>query len=185
MKTCVRLVLAIVILGMVSIKGGIAESLYDFEPVSIDGTVMPLSSFRGRVSLVVNVASRCGYTGQYAGLQDLYQRYRERGLVVLGFPSNDFGQQEPGSDQEIKHFCSNTYGVSFPMFSKIHVTGMSRAPLYDFLTRATGGAEVGWNFEKFLVGRDGVSVRRFRSSVSPEDPSFVSAIEAALAEGAR
>jgi len=183
MSNYIRLVAASLLFSFSVIGGAMAESLYDFEPVLIDGTVKPLSSFRGKVALVVNVASRCGYTSQYSGLQVLYQRYRDRGLEILGFPSNDFGQQEPGSNQEIQHFCSNTYGVTFPMFSKISVSGSSKAPLYDFLTRATGGGEVGWNFEKFLVGRDGAVVQRFKSSVAPESPLLVSAIEAALGKG--
>ena len=132
--------------------------------------------------LRVNVASRCGYTPQYAGLQDLYDRYRERGFVILGFPANDFGSQEPGTDAEIAKFCEKNYGVSFPMFSKIHVVGPEIHPLYARLAslpEPLGGA-VAWNFEKVLIDRKGHAVARFRSAVAPGDPSLVRAVETLL-----
>lgn len=159
-----------------------AESLYDLSAVSIDGQPTKLSSFQGKVALVVNVASRCGFTPQYAGLQELYTKYQDRGFVVLGFPSNDFGQQEPGTESEIKQFCSSKFGVSFPLFAKTKVTGPAKDPIYALLTKSTGGAEVGWNFEKFLVNRQGLVVGRYPSSVRPEDSKLDADIERALAQ---
>ena len=150
---------------------------------AIDGTSVDLASYRGKVVLVVNVASRCGYTRQYAGLQALYDAYKDRGLVVLGFPANDFGAQEPGSDADIREFCSTRYGVTFPMFSKITVKGPGKAALYRALTEsAEPPGEVSWNFEKFLIGKDGMVVGRYKSGVAPDDPGLASAIEAALAK---
>jgi glutathione peroxidase len=157
-----------------------AQSLYDLSATSIDGEPKNLSAYQGKVLLVVNVASQCGYTPQYAGLQKLYTTYHDRGLEVLGFPSNDFGQQEPGTEAEIKHFCSSRFGVSFPLFSKTKVTGPDKDPVYSFLTKSTGGAEVGWNFEKFLVNRQGLVIGRFPSSVRPDDSRLVGEIEKAL-----
>jgi glutathione peroxidase len=138
------------------------------------------------VVLIVNVASQCGYTPQYAGLEALHEKYEAKGLSILGFPSNDFGEQEPGSDSEIQQFCKANYGVKFDMFSKIEVLGDDKAPLYDFLTsnetdpRFAG--EVAWNFEKFLIGRDGRIAGRFLSPVEPESQELTAAIEAALAK---
>jgi glutathione peroxidase len=157
-------------------------SFYDLKAISIDGVDTPLREFSGKVVLVVNVASNCGYTTQYAGLQRLYTDLKDRGFVIIGFPSNDFGSQEPGTNSEIKAFCSNTYGVTFPMFSKIPVRGDSKHPVYKFLTHNTSGSEVGWNFEKFLVNRKGTVVRRFPSSVSPSSQELLTAINAALEE---
>lgn len=157
------------------------ETLYDISAKRIDGSDRSLSEYRGKVALVVNVASQCGYTPQYTGLQKLYDTYKERGFVVLGFPSNDFGGQEPGSEQEIQHFCSSKFGVTFPLFAKVSVLGASKHPVYSFLTTTTGGEEVGWNFEKFLVGNDGRVVGRFPSRVTPQDQGLIKAIEGALA----
>jgi glutathione peroxidase len=149
---------------------------------SIDGKQVDLASFDGKVVLVVNVASRCGATPQYAGLQKLYDTYRDRGLVILGFPANDFGAQEPGSDAQIAEFCTAKYGVTFPMFAKITVKGSGMPPLYKTLTEsADPPGAIGWNFEKFLIGRDGAIVGRFKTPVRPDDPALVAAIEAALA----
>jgi glutathione peroxidase len=149
----------------------------------IDGTEVDLASYKGKVVLVVNVASRCGYTGQYAGLQKLYDSYKDKGLVVLGFPANEFGAQEPGTDAEIATFCSSKYGVTFDMFSKIVVKGAGKAPLYQALIEsADPKGEVGWNFEKFLIGRDGKVVGRYKSGVAPDDATLKAAIEAALAK---
>jgi len=149
----------------------------------IDGTEVDLGSYKGKVVLVVNVASRCGYTGQYAGLQKLYDSYKDKGLVVLGFPANEFGAQEPGTDAEIATFCSSKYGVTFDMFSKIVVKGAGKAPLYQALIEsADPKGEVGWNFEKFLIGRDGKVVGRYKSGVAPDDATLKAAIEAALAK---
>ena len=150
---------------------------------SIDGEDVDLGSFEGKVVLVVNVASRCGATPQYNGLQDLYEKYKDKGFVVLGFPANDFGRQEPGSDAEIKEFCTTKYDVTFPMFSKITVKGADKPKLYQVLTETADPAgEIGWNFEKFLIGKDGKVAGRFKTRVSPDDPELVAAIEAALAK---
>lgn len=149
----------------------------------IDGSKVDLADYHGKVVLVVNVASRCGYTRQYAGLQSLYEKYKDKGLVVLGFPANDFGAQEPGSDADIREFCSTKYGVTFPMFSKITVTGAAKAPFYKALTEMSDPqGEVSWNFEKFLIGKDGEIVGRYKSGVAPDDAAFVKAVEAALAK---
>ncbi len=149
----------------------------------IDGKDVDLGSYKGKVVLVVNVASRCGATPQYSGLQSLYEKYEDKGFVVLGFPANDFGAQEPGSDEQIKEFCSTKYAVTFPMFSKITVKGPDKATLYKVLTEtADPSGEVGWNFEKFLIGKDGKITGRFKTRVSPDDAELVSAIEAALAK---
>ena len=153
------------------------------EMKGIDGKPVDLGSYKGKVVLVVNVASRCGYTGQYAGLQKLYDAHKDKGLVILGFPANDFGAQEPGSDADIAQFCSTKYGVTFPMFSKITVKGPDKSPLYKALTEsAEPKGEVGWNFEKFLIGRDGSVVGRFKSGVAPDSAELAKAIEAELAK---
>lgn len=157
-----------------------ASSIHEFTLKSIDGKPAPLADYKGKVVLVVNVASQCGYTPQYAGLQALYDRYKAKGFVVLGVPSNDFGAQEPGSEAEIKDFCKRNYGVTFPMTSKVVVKGSEKTPLYAYLTQ-TGG-EVGWNFTKFLVGKDGKVRARFDSSTKPESAELTTAIEKALAE---
>jgi glutathione peroxidase len=155
-----------------------ASSIYDFSPKSIDGKTVPLTGYKGKVVLVVNVASKCGYTPQYAGLEALYQKYKDRGLVIAGFPANNFGLQEPGTDEEIKTFCSTKYNVTFPMFSKVSVKGDDKAPLYQYLTANAG--EIKWNFTKFLVGKDGKVIKRFDSAVKPDSEELTSAIDAAL-----
>lgn len=153
------------------------------EMKGIDGKPVDLASYKGKVVLVVNVASRCGYTKQYAGLQKLYDAHKDKGLVILGFPANDFGAQEPGSDEQIAEFCSTKYGVTFPMFSKITVKGGDKAPLYKALTEsADPKGEVAWNFEKFLIAKDGTVVGRFKSGVAPDSAELAKAIEAALAK---
>lgn len=159
--------------------------IYDFVMKDIGGVDVPLRTFEGKVLLVVNVASKCGFTPQYAGLQSLYERYREKGFEILGFPANDFLWQEPGSDQEIRQFCSTKYNVGFPLFSKIPVKGKSIHPLYRYLTdketnpRFSG--KITWNFNKFLVDRNGQIVNRFDSNVEPLDEQVISAVEAAVA----
>ena len=150
-------------------------------PGLLDGKPRSLCEFSGRVLLVVNTASRCGYTGQYAALEKLQETYGPRGLTVLGFPSNDFGNQEPGSNKDIAEFCSMTYGVRFPMFSKTAVKNEPREPFYSDLIKATGSAPA-WNFHKYLIGRDGRSVSAFPSSVAPDAQVLVREIEAALAK---
>lgn len=150
---------------------------------SIDGTDVDLGSYQGKVVLVVNVASRCGATPQYKGLQGLYDKYKDKGFVVLGFPANDFGAQEPGSEAQIKEFCTTKYAVTFPMFAKITVKGAGKPKLYEVLTETSDpSGEIGWNFEKFLIGKDGQVAGRFKTRVSPDDPELVAAIEAALAK---
>jgi len=155
-----------------------ASSVHEFALNSIDGKPAPLSAYQGKVVLIVNVASRCGFTPQYAGLEALYEKYKDRGFVILGFPANNFGGQEPGTNEEIKTFCSSKYNVTFPMYSKISVKGEDKAPLYQFLT-ATGG-EIQWNFTKFLVDKNGKVVARFEPKVTPESPDVAGAIEKAL-----
>jgi glutathione peroxidase len=157
-----------------------ADNVYEFTLNSIDGKPAPLSAYKGKVLLVINVASRCGYTPQYTGLEALYERYKDEDLVLLGFPANNFGAQEPGTNEEIKKFCSSKYNVTFPIYSKISVKGPDKAPLYDFLTSSGGGGEVKWNFTKFLVGRDGKVLARFEPNVTPESPEVAAAIEKAL-----
>jgi glutathione peroxidase len=161
-----------------------ASTVHEFSMKSIDGQASPLSAYKGKIVLIVNVASRCGFTPQYEGLEAVYRKYKDRGLVILGFPANNFGGQEPGTDEEIRTFCSSKYNVTFPMFSKISVKGDDKAPLYQFLTDAktspaTGG-EIKWNFTKFLVGRDGKVISRFESAVKPESAEVAGAIEKAL-----
>ena len=156
-----------------------ASSVHEFTMNSLTGKPVPLSEYKGKVVLVVNVASKCGYTPQYEGLEALYKKYKDKGLVVLGFPANNFGAQEPGTNEEIGSFCKSKYGVTFPMFSKISVKGEDKAPLYQFLT-ASGG-EIGWNFTKFLVGKDGKPIQKFNSNVEPDSNELTAAIEKALA----
>lgn len=156
-------------------------SLYDYSLKTLDGRDMPLAEYKGKAVLLVNVASACGYTPQYAGLQTLYEEYKDEGLVVAGIPSNDFGAQEPGTDAEIQTFCTGRYHVTFPMFAKIPVKGADKNPLYQWLTTtAPEKGDVGWNFEKFLVGRDGTVVGRFRSNVTPQSPELRTALASAL-----
>ena len=159
------------------------SSLYDFTAQAADGSPAPLSDHRGKVLLIVNVASKCGFTPQYEGLEALWRRYRDRGLVVLGFPCNQFGAQEPGDAAQIASFCSLTYDVTFPVLGKIDVNGPQADPLYAWLTRQKrgllGSAAVKWNFTKFLVGRDGKVLARFAPADKPQ--SLAGAVEKALA----
>jgi glutathione peroxidase len=149
----------------------------------IDGSPASLAEYAGKVALVVNVASQCGLTPQYAGLQALYERYRDRGFVVLGFPANEFGAQEPGSNAQIAQFCTTRFSVSFPMFEKIVVKGENKHPLYQALVAAQGGgSEITWNFEKFILNRTGEVVARFAPAVTPDDPKLIAALEAELAK---
>jgi glutathione peroxidase len=158
------------------------STVLDFTLRRLDGREQALSDYEGKVLLLVNVASRCGLTPQYAGLESLYERYRARGFEVLGFPANDFAAQEPGSDSEIAEFCRLNYGVSFPMFSKITVKGPGQHPLYRSLTGlpAPLGGDVEWNFQKYLVDRSGRVVSKFSPRVVPEDPALVAEIESLL-----
>ena len=155
---------------------------YDFSALSIDGVALPLSQYRGHPLLIVNVASKCGYTPQYTGLEALHKKYHERGLEVLGFPCDQFGHQEPGTEAEIKEFCSLSYGVDFPMFAKIKVNGPDAHPLYEYLKSALPGIlgteAIKWNFTKFLIGKDGRPIKRYAPADKPE--SLEADIEAAL-----
>jgi glutathione peroxidase len=164
-------------------------SLFNAPLRTLSGVDTTLAEHAGKVLLVVNVASRCGMTPQYTGLERLHEKYADQGFSVLGFPSNQFDGQEPGTAEEIAEFCATTYGVTFPMYDKIDVNGPSRHPVYTELVDAaddTGAAgDVEWNFEKFLVGRDGAVLVRFRPDVEPEDAAVVTAIEAALSSDAR
>lgn len=165
-------------------KGGKQAVIYDFALKNIDGKEVNLSQYRGKALLLVNVASQCGYTPQYEGLQKIYTKYKDRGLVILGFPANNFGAQEPGTDQEIKTFCSTRFNVTFPMFSKISVKGPDKHPLYAYLTDATTNpkfaGEIKWNFNKFLIDKQGNIAARFDSKDTPESETVVAAIEKAL-----
>ena len=161
-----------------------AGNVYDFTLPSIDGKPAPLAAYKGKVMLLVNVASKCGYTPQYTALEQVYEKYKDQGLVIVGFPANNFGGQEPGTNEEIKTFCSRTYNVKFPMYSKVSVAGSDKTPLYQFLTDtsanpATGG-EIKWNFTKFLVDKNGKVIARFESKVTPDSPEVTAAIEKAL-----
>jgi glutathione peroxidase len=159
-------------------------SLYDIKVETITGETVPLASYRGKVLLIVNTASKCGFTGQYEGLQTLYTQYADRGFVILGFPSNDFLRQEPGTDEEILSFCKLNYGVTFPLFAKGSVKGRNQQPLYQYLTDKTTnpkfGGKISWNFNKFLIGRDGTILGRFGSRTAPQAPELIAQIESAL-----
>ncbi len=161
-----------------------ARSIHVVELPRLNGTPESLSVYAGKVVLAVNVASRCGYTPQYAGLQALHERYSDRGFTVLGFPCNQFRHQEPGTSDQIQQFCSVNFGVTFPMFAKLDVKGPNRHPLYAVLSKLADDSgkagSVAWNFEKFLIDREGQAVRRFRSKVTPEDARLVGAIESLL-----
>lgn len=157
-------------------------SLHDLTVETIDHDPQPLSAYKGKVLLVVNTASACGNTPQYAGLEALWREYQGRGLAVLGFPSNDFGAQEPGSEADIKNFCSTQYRVTFPMFAKVGTKGATQAPVYKFLTAKYG--EPKWNFHKYLVGKDGEVIRAFDARVQPDDAALRAAIDTALAASA-
>jgi glutathione peroxidase len=160
------------------------SGVYDFTLKSIDGHLVKLSSYHGKVLLLVNVASRCGFTPQYTALESLYMKYKDRGLVIVGIPANNFGGQEPGTNEEIKKFCSSKYNVTFPMMSKVSVLGSDQTPLYQFLTNNSTdpqfSGDIKWNFTKFLVGRNGKLQARFESKVTPDSPEVVAAVETAL-----
>src|SRR6266404_4285675 len=177
-----KLFLSLLIFAGVAMAG--EKSIYDFTMNSIDGKATPLSGLKGKVLLLVNVASRCGFTPQYSALESIYEKYKSRGFVIAGIPANNFGGQEPGSNQEIKTFCSATYNVTFPMMAKVSVSGGDKAPLYQFLTDRSAnpktGGEIQWNFTKFLIGPDGRVITRFEPEVTPDAPQVTSAIEKAL-----
>ena len=165
------------------LAAGAAESIYDIPLKDIDGNSTSLKPYQGKVLLIVNVASKCGFTPQYTALEALYQKYKDQGLVVLGFPCNQFAGQEPGTDLEIKQFCTSKYDVTFPMFDKLEVNGANRHPLYVLLAGKDSPfpGDIGWNFTKFLIGRDGKILNRFASLVKPDSAELTQATEAALA----
>ena len=159
------------------------DSVHKFTLTDIDGNEVSLDKFEGKTLLIVNTASECGYTPQYEGLQELYEKYNEKGLVILGFPANNFGGQEPGTDEEIKKFCNVNYDVSFPMFSKVSVKGDDQHPLFSYLTSVENpdfDGEIKWNFEKFLVNKKGNLIHRFRSDVKPKSDEIINTIETEL-----
>jgi glutathione peroxidase len=162
------------------------NGVYSFTLKSIDGQPVSLRHYKGKVLLLVNVASKCGYTPQYAGLDSLYEKYKDRGLVIVGIPANNFAAQEPGTNAEIKTFCRNKYNVSFPMMAKVSVVGDDKTPLYVFLTDKSVNPQIGgdikWNFTKFLFDRNGKPVERFEPAVTPDSPQVTAAVEAALGQ---
>jgi glutathione peroxidase len=178
--TTFMLLCALLLVQVVSAQA--ADTLYDIPLKDIDGQPASLKAYKGKVLLIVNVASKCGYTPQYTGLEATYQKYKDKGLTVLGFPCNQFGGQEPGTDEEIKQFCSSKYQVSFPLFDKIEVNGQNRHPLYSVLAGKDSPfpGDIRWNFTKFLVGRDGKVLNRFDSKVKPDSAELIQAVEAAL-----
>ena len=155
-------------------------TITDIAVTTIDGKEKPLAEYAGKVLLIVNVASRCGFTPQYTGLEQLYRQYHAQGLEVLAFPSNDYGGQEPGTNEEIVQFCSTKYDVTFLLFDKVHAKGGQQHPLYARLTTVDSDGDVSWNFEKFLVNKQGEVVARFKSAVKPDAPELISAIEREL-----
>jgi glutathione peroxidase len=181
----IALLIAALLSSFAAQTGGKVPEVLNFAVNDIIGRPVNLSKYQGKVVLIVNTASECGYTYQYEGLQALHKKYAARGLSILGFPSNDFGQQEPGTNAEIQQFCKANYGVEFEMFSKVDVLGSNKVPLFRYLTSAATNprfaGEIGWNFEKFLIGKDGQILGRFLSPVEPMSAELTGAVEAALA----
>ncbi len=186
MKFVALLSLLAVVAMAASLSAAEARSPLDFKMKSIEGQDVDLSKYKGDVVLIVNVASKCGLTPQYEQLEAVYSKYKGKGLEVLGFPANEFGKQEPGTNEEIKTFCTSKYNVDFPMFAKIVVKGDGINPLYEFLTSEDTNpgmsGDIQWNFEKFLVGRDGKVIKRFSPRVKPDAPEVLEAIEAELSK---
>ncbi len=179
-----KILLTLILSAMITIiNTSKSDSLYEYPVKDIDGNEMSLETYKGNVLLIVNVASKCGYTPQYEGLQEIYEEFNEDGLVIVGFPANNFKGQEPGTEEDIKEFCTLTYGVTFPMTSKVSVLGEDQDPLFTYLTSQPNQdfeGDIKWNFEKFLVDREGNLIRRFRSAVKPESEELKGAIKAAL-----
>ncbi|HVZ80866.1 MAG TPA: glutathione peroxidase [bacterium] len=177
-----KLALAVLLAVVGTVHAADQDTVYQFKMRNIDGKMVPLSKYKGKVLMIVNVASKCGHTPQYAGLEKLYEKYKKEGFVILGFPCNQFREQEPGTDKEIKAFCTSKYNVTFPLFDKIEVNGDKAVPLYQFLKKAEpeegGSTEIGWNFTKFLIDRKGHPLKRFVTKVEPEETE--SAIQEAL-----
>ena len=179
MKT-IALLAVLCLLQTVTVR---AESIYDIKLKDIDGKDTTLAAYKGKALLIVNVASKCGYTPQYKSLEATYQKYKDKGLVVLGFPCNQFGGQEPGTNEEIKQFCSSNYNVTFPLFDKLEVNGANRHPLYVALAgeKSPFPGNIKWNFNKFVIGKDGKILKRFDSKATPDSAEVTQAIEGALA----
>tara|TARA_R110000868_G_scaffold306734_1_gene568032 strand:+ start:60487 stop:61029 length:543 start_codon:yes stop_codon:yes gene_type:complete len=179
-----KIILTVILTSMLTfLNTNKVDSLYDFPVTDIDGKEMALEDYKGKVILIVNVASKCGYTPQYEGLQAIYEEYKDQGLVIVGFPANNFKGQEPGTEEDIKEFCTLTYGVTFPMTSKVSVVGEDQDPLFSYLTSQPNKdfeGEIKWNFEKFLVDREGNLIRRFRSAVKPDSKELTAAIKDVL-----
>lgn len=176
MKTLLAVIIPL--LFMITTEG--TENVYQYEMKTLTGDTVKLEQFKGNVLLIVNTASECGFTGQYSGLQKLYESYKDEGLVILGFPANNFGGQEPGTDEEILQFCEVNYGVTFPMFSKIDVKGNEIHPLFSYLTSldtTNESGEIRWNFEKFLIDREGNLVERFRSRTEPDSDEMIESVK--------
>ena len=181
MKLVLILLLSLMVTGLPSVY----DSIYDFTRKDIDGNKVDLDQYKGKVVMIVNVASKCGYTPQYEGLEAMYDKYKDDGLVILGFPANNFKGQEPGTDEEIKEFCTLTYGVQFPMFSKVSVLGEDQDELFTYLTSQDNPdfkGDISWNFEKFLINKEGKLIRRFKTKVEPESEEITKAIELALSK---
>lgn len=175
--------LLILLFGAFGLISSVPNSIYEFKAENIDGEIVSLETYKGKTVLIVNVASKCGYTPQYEGLQALYEAHEKDGLIILGFPANNFKGQEPGTDEEIKQFCTLEYGVEFPMFSKVSVKGDDQAELFAYLTSLENPdftGDINWNFEKFLISKEGKLLRRFRSNVKPQSEELVSAIKSDL-----
>ncbi len=165
---------------MMSVNATQDKTVYDFEITSIDGNQIDLYDYKGKVLLIVNTASECGYTPQYEALQDIYDRYRDDGFVIIGFPANNFGGQEPADDEEILQFCQMNYGVTFPLSTKVSVKGDDIHPLFRYLTEQENDSFTGdikWNFEKFIIDKEGKLIKRFRSNVKPDSKEIISSIE--------
>jgi glutathione peroxidase len=173
------LVAVLVLASFVKLQAAPLASVYDYQVHALDGTPVDLGKYKGTVTLVVNVASHCGFTPQYAGLEQLSKDYQGKGFTILGFPSNDFGGQEPGTPQEIATFCTTKYNVTFPLFEKVDVKGANQAPLYQFLTN--GFPAPTWNFCKYLIGKDGKVIKEYPSPITPQDKGLRADIDAALA----
>ncbi len=173
----------ILLILMAAMTSYAASSIYDFTLPLLDGQAAPLANYKGKVVLVVNVASRCGFTPQYTALESTYEKYKDQGFVIIGFPANNFGGQEPGTNEEIKHFCESKYSVTFPVYGKVSVKGDDQTPLYSYLTKDANPALAGdikWNFTKFLVDRKGNVVQRFEPATTPDSPEVIAAIEKLL-----
>lgn len=176
--------LSLVLLLCISSFAATSKQVYSYKLKTIDGDPTSLGKYKGKVLLLVNVASACGYTPQYAALESVYEKYKDRGLVIVGLPANNFANQESGTEAEIKTFCNRKYHVTFPMMSKVSVLGEDKTPLYQYLTDKTLnpsiGGEVKWNFTKFLIARNGAPITRFEPAVKPDSPEVIAAIESAL-----